>query len=794
MTDQIPDLSPTRARRGFFSGASFVWLVPIAALATALAVALTTYAERGPVIRIGFSDAAGILPDETELRFRNVAVGIVEEVGFNDDLSQVLVDVRLDRKVAPFVDDSAEFWVVRPEVTVSGVSGLDTVLSGVYIEGTWDNVAGGVADTFEGRENAPLATVFRPGTRIELRSTRASGLAANTPILFKGIEVGRIGASEISRDGRWVSAEAIIYAPHGGLVSTATRFWDASGFSFSLGPNGAELDFSSVATLIAGGITFDTLVSGGTPLRPGMVFEVFPDQAAARSSVFESNEGAAVTFTMIFEENASGLAANGPVEWRGVRIGQVVNVTGIVDQETFGDARVRLMATVEITPSRFGLGDDLSEEEILDYFEARAAEGLRARLANGSILTGGLKIELVSEEDAEPAAIDRDADPFPVFPATESELADVSATAEGLFQRVNALPVEELLASAIAFLDNATALVASEDLRQTPGEIRGLLAEARGVIGSEELQALPADVRVILLDLQSASGDLSALLTQLREAGAAERLLTAIDQVGTAAEAANTALAGVPALTQRVTEFVERANSLPLDQLVAEASSLAADTRVFVASEAFRALPASITSAAAELETLLSSVTETGTAATLNTTIREAGEAAMAIEAAAAGVPNVVARIDRIAARAEDVRLDTLAKELEDVLDTAARLFGDASEADLPDALAGALGEAEAALAELRSGGLVESANVTLASARDAAVAIEAAAGGLPDLVARMEATLGQARTTLAGFDDGSAFQRETSAALREIERAAEAVTDLARAIERRPNSLILGR
>jgi len=793
VTEDIPELPREQPRRRV-SGVSAVWLVPLAALIVAIGAGISAYNDRGPVIRIAFDSASGILPKETELRFRNVPVGIVEEVAFNNDLTRVLVDVRVEKSVAPFIDDSAAFWIVQPEVTTSGVTGLETVLSGVYIEGSWDTTPDGAVYDFIGLPQAPLQTTYRRGVTFELRSSRSSGLSENTPILFKGIEVGRLGSARISQDGQSVFADAIIYEPHDRLVTTATRFWDASGFSISFGPNGAELDFSSLASLISGGITFDTLVSGGQPLESGLVFDVFPDQTTARNSVFEDSDGETITLTMVFNDNVSGLAADADVEWRGVRIGRVINVTASVDQARFGDARVRLLATAQITPSRFGLGGDVSAEDVIAYLSERVDEGLRARLASASILTGGLKVEFVTDLAAPPAQLDADADPFPTFPVTDSEIADVSATAEGVFERVNALPVEALLASAIAFMDNATALVASPELRDAPTEILGLLTDARGVLGSEELQALPKDARDLLAGLQQASASLNVVLDELQQANAVDRLLKTVDQAGAAAEAVNAALSGVPKLTAEVTAFVETANTLPLEELVTQATGLAADVRTYATSDAMAALPGSVVSAVEGLADLLDDVAEANTTNALTQTLTDAGSAAQAIETAVAGVPALIGRLDTIAANAEDLELAALVSELEVVLAAASRLFGQASEADLPDALAQTLAETQQALAELRAGGLVDNANATLASASSAAAAIESAANQLPSLVDRLNATLGQAQATLGDFDANSAFAPETSSVLREVERAAEAITDLARAIERRPNSIILGR
>lgn len=794
MTSDIPDVTVQPARRSFIQRASIVWLVPVAALLIAVGIALNTWRDRGPVIEIAFDEAGGIVEGETQLKYRNVAVGVVEDIRFSNGLEQVLVSVRLDKDVAPFADDDANFWMIRPEVSTSGVSGLETVLSGVYIEGTWDGVPEGTQYRFAGLDEAPLVTAGRDGLVIELRSSGDSAMSENAPILYKGIEVGRIGKARISNDGRWVFADAIIHAPHDRLVSSATRFWNASGFSFSLGPAGAELDFSSVASLISGGITFDTLVSGGGAVAPDTVFEIYPDQNAARSSVFEQTDGTEITLSMIFAENVSGLAAGAPVEWHGVNVGEVVNVTGIVDPARFGNARVRLLATIEVRPARFGLTDNPTADDVLDYLDAQVADGLRARLVSASILTGGLKVELTTVAGASAARLDRDADPFPILPVTKSEIADVTATAEGVFQRINALPIEELLESAIGFLDNATAFVTSEDVRATPGDLRGLLADARGLVGSEEVQALPGELSAAMADIRSATNDLRSILASLTEADAAHRLVAAIDQIARTGKAAEQALAGVPDLTARIDALVVKATALPLEDLSAEITALATDARTLIGSEAAQGLPTGVSKALASLTVILDDLTQAKTAEQLSAALVSVDEAAQAIETSVEGLPQVVGRIDRIMAQAEAVKLDELAAQLGEVLASAEALFGEAGAAGLPTALADAFREVQQAMAEMRAGGLVESANQTLASTRDAAAAVAEAAGQLPELVERIDRALAQAQGTLATYDGNSSFSREVEAALRDIQKAAQSFESLSRALERRPNSIILGR
>src|SRR5688572_8078379 len=110
-----------------------VWLVPLLALIIALAVAWRTYSERGPLIEIVFDNAAGVEAGQTTIRFRDVNVGTVERIDLTPDLKRVVVGARIRKDVARYLDEDAEFWVVRPSVTAQGVSGIETVISGVYI-------------------------------------------------------------------------------------------------------------------------------------------------------------------------------------------------------------------------------------------------------------------------------------------------------------------------------------------------------------------------------------------------------------------------------------------------------------------------------------------------------------------------------------------------------------------------------------------------------------------------------------------------------------------------------------
>ncbi|ASM71730.1 MULTISPECIES: MlaD family protein [Roseobacteraceae] len=695
-TPQTPDTVPIHeGKPAFWERISLIWLIPVMALVVALGAAWNNYNSQGPLIAISFENAAGVKAGETELRYRDIRVGLVETVGFSDDLKQVRVGVRIAKEMTDFVDAESVFWVVRPEVTAQGVTGLDTVLSGVYIQGSWDGTPGGFQTEFKGLSTEPLLGMDNEGITFTLRSADSLP-TADTPILYKGLQVGQVATAEINADGTGVTASAVIYEPYTTLVSSGTRFWDVSGFSFTLGTAGAQLNFDSFASLISGGITFETMGSGGKGLSENAVFELFASEEAARNDFLVDGDGesASVPLTMIFEENLPGLSSGAPVEMGGLRVGEVVSLTGLVDTERFGDDNVRLLTTMHINPSRIGLGEDAGSAELFDFLARRVEGGMRGQLTNASLLTGSLKIRLIDVADAPEGTLDRTADPYPIVPTTEAAITDVATSAQGVLQRVNDLPVEEVMQSAISFLDNATALVGSQALQEAPEELRGILTATRGVVESDDVQAMPGQVAGVLKDLEQISAKLNTIVTKIEREGVVDQLIGAIASVETAA------------------------NSLP--EIVDQASAI----------------------------------------------LDDAGE----------------------------VSLKTLADRTSALLASADALVNQPSTRALPQELNDALEQLTLTLEELREGGLVDSANATLASTRDAASAVEEATKLLPDIATQLRNVANQAGATLSNYGRESAFSRETSAALRQIEAAASAIERLARAIERNPNSLILGR
>jgi paraquat-inducible protein B len=694
MTDTPTTVTIEPARGSLMSRLSTVWIIPLLALVIALSVAWKSYDDRGPLIAIEFENGAGIAKAETELRYRDIAVGVVEDVKFSEGLETVIALVRLKKDVAPYVDGEAEFWVVHPELSARGVTGLDTVLSGVYIEGSWDNDIGGPQEDFFGLSRPPLSRLGKEGLEITLRTTPGGTITDDSSISFRGIEVGRVGAATISEQGNFATAKAIIYHPHSRLISPSTRFWDTSGFTFSVGPSGAEIDFSSVATLIGGGLTFDTFVSESGIVRKGAAFDVYDNETSARNSLFNASEVETLEMRVVFDESVSGLAVDAPVELNGLRIGKVRSVSGVIGTDASGERRVLLNAVLDIQPARLGLQQNVTPAGALDFLAKRIDEGLRARLASAGLLSAGLKIELVQVDDAQPYEAESGPGIIPIIPTTESQISDATATVEGVVNRINNLPIEALMFSAIKLLNSSEALISDTDLRETPQDLRALLNDVRTIVASNDMQNIPVTLNATISRFET-------LLTQLEDGQMASKLVTALDAAAKAADGVNTSVEGVPALISQLQAVAAKAESLPLADLTTQLTALSSSADQVLGTEAAKKLPAD---------------------------------------------------------------------------------------------LGAALNEINATLAELRKGGVVTNINAALGSTRKAADAVAAATQDLPTLVGRIQRVLTQASTTIEGYNKGDVISRDAQTALRDISQAADAMTSLARMLERNPDSLIRGR
>lgn len=630
-----PQMTPPRRR-----GISLVWLMPLIALAISILVVVQSYRAQGPVIIVSLPTASGIEAGETPLRFRDVEVGLVEDLDFSDGFEAVEAHIRVDPEIAPYVDAEAEFWLVEPQVSARGVTGLSTVLSGVYIEGTWDGEIGANQARFDALETTPLSQPGEAGTRIVLRSRDGGQLAPGAPVLYNGIEVGRLGVPELSENGTIITMDAFIEAPHDARLSTNTRFWDISGISVDLNTTGLSVNFESLASLVEGGVAFEALVTGGDPIREGQLFDVYSSRDDAQLSVFEAPVDQALSLAVILPADDVRLALGAVVRFGGVRVGEVTNIIGYTDPRA-PEKGVQILVGFTVSPVRIGLPDVATVDQLIETLAQRVDDGLRVRVSSEGLLGTTLALELFEADEGNGQTLATDLVDVPLIPASAPNIAESAADLDAIVTRISALPIEDLMNSAIDALDSITSLSSGEDIRGLPSNLNALVNEARAVVAAEEIGST-------LSDLASAADGLQALVGSISDSEGVTTTLTALENSDVIIANLQTFTEGLPEVLASVETLVAELDTAPVNAAAASADRVLQRIETILSADGAEALPETLNASLGELSAILAALREGGAAENLAGTLASADTAFAAFETAAEQVPAIVTRLNSL--------------------------------------------------------------------------------------------------------------------------------------------------
>jgi paraquat-inducible protein B len=235
---------------------SLVWVVPVIALLVGGWMIFRELRQRGPEIVIEFADGTGLDENKTTLEYKGVTVGIVKKVELKPDYSGVRAHVRLDRDAAHLATNDAEFWIVRPEIGLSGVRGLDLLLTGARLAVRPGK--GPPGTVFRGLDKMPPRDNPAAGRAFILDADELGSLNPGAPVYFREFKVGAVETSRLGQDATSVEIRIRIFTPYVNLVRASTHFWNAGGVSLKLNLLGAQVKSTSLESIFTGGIAFAT--------------------------------------------------------------------------------------------------------------------------------------------------------------------------------------------------------------------------------------------------------------------------------------------------------------------------------------------------------------------------------------------------------------------------------------------------------------------------------------------------------------------------------------------------------
>ncbi|MCX5742028.1 MAG: MlaD family protein, partial [Proteobacteria bacterium] len=300
---------------------SIVWVVPVLAVIACAIIVVRTYVLVGPAIHVSFEGAEGLEAGKTEVRYKNIPVGKVTKLELSRDLRRVVATIELDRAAGDLMARDTQFWVERPRVSVGGVSGLGTLLSGAYI-----GVGVGAEDVrvgeFVGLEQPPGVTRDQRGRAFKLTAPETGSLSLKSPVYLHHVAVGWVSAMELAADGSHVTGEVFIQHPYEDTVTTETVFWNASGLDVTLDASGLRLDTQSLATMVSGGLAYDTREGGSAvppPAKPLAAFVLYADRGHAMKRL----DRLAIAATMRFTDSMRGVSVGTGLDVAGVTVGVI---------------------------------------------------------------------------------------------------------------------------------------------------------------------------------------------------------------------------------------------------------------------------------------------------------------------------------------------------------------------------------------------------------------------------------------------------------------------------------------
>ena len=235
---------------------SLVWLMPLVALCFASWLGWEAWQERSIAITILFENGTGIEAGRTPVRFNGLEVGKVDKVSMIPDLKGVTARVQMNQELEQWLTDKTEFWLVKPEISLMGVSGIETLLSGNYI--TFKPAKGKASKLFQALDESPPLAEGKPGLHITLNTSDSGSLLAGSPVYHRHIHVGEVERVVLERDGSSVRVDLFIEPDYQHLVHKNTRFWNVSGIHVSGPISNLSVQTDSLLSIIKGGVAFST--------------------------------------------------------------------------------------------------------------------------------------------------------------------------------------------------------------------------------------------------------------------------------------------------------------------------------------------------------------------------------------------------------------------------------------------------------------------------------------------------------------------------------------------------------
>ncbi|WP_434340107.1 intermembrane transport protein PqiB [Motilimonas cestriensis] len=471
---------------------SKVWLVPLLALMIGGWMLYQHISSQGSLIHLEISNAEGLEAGKTKVKSLSVEIGLVEAIELSDDYSKAILSVRIDPHAEKMLVEDSVFWVVKPRVGTTGVSGLGTLFSGAYLELKPGSNSKRISK-FQVMENPPLISSDTKGLRLRLTNNANKALSDGAPINFRGFEVGRIETVSYDIESRQTQYDIFIFSPYDALITSNTRFWMKPGVSLNLDAKGIQFEMDSLESVITGGITFG-LPAGWEPgetISENSQFYLFTDEATILTESYDNY----IEYVLFFDESIAGLNVGSPVQFKGIQVGQVKEIPYLKLAPNYQyEFQDMIPVLIRIELDRWRTTNNGNVEYWHKVIDRMLNRGLHARLKTANLLTGARLIDLSVQEDAisDPNQLKLAQQlKVKIIPTMKGGFDQLEQKVSQLLDKINNLEIETTIHNANALLKTTEQsmraidqMMTNEETQSLPKEFNNTLVQANETLRS----------------------------------------------------------------------------------------------------------------------------------------------------------------------------------------------------------------------------------------------------------------------------------------------------------------------
>jgi len=453
MPEHLPQIEES-TKFNFFTS---IWIVPLIALLIASWLAYQYYAQLGPKITIVFPSNQGLKAGQSLIKYKDVPVGVVKKITLQKEGDGVVVIAQMDKVAEPFLNKDTKFWIVKPELGISGISGLETLVSGNYI-GISAKKGGEFQSTFVGLDHAFRSD--KNGAYFVLRSSAGeSSVKQGTPVYLKNIMVGSVEYVMLGLNDLFVDIIIFIDKAYIPYVHTDSKFWVRSTLDAELLDGTLDVNVAPVTDLLQGAIEFSSSgYESSRSVPDNFTFLLYKNKNRVSTKKIGKREKEMEDFLLYTEDSLSKLKIGSPVKYEDFTIGSVKEIRLSYDKQTH---HLKGRVHVKIDMSVF---DDLSDanDSGKENFYIAVREGLRARIDTTDPLTQRLYVNLLFSNTDGNRSIE-EGEPYASLPTISSVNGDIMGGLSKIIEKVNALPMKALLENVNRVVEESKKPVAQAD-------------------------------------------------------------------------------------------------------------------------------------------------------------------------------------------------------------------------------------------------------------------------------------------------------------------------------------------